>query len=46
MFSVPPATTTSWSPALIACAASITDFIPEPQTMLTLMEPTWTGIPA
>ena len=34
MFSMPPAMTTSASPALIACAASITDFNPDPHTLL------------
>src|SRR5712691_9480887 len=46
MFSIPPATTTSLSPALIDCAASITALRPEPQTLLTVKAPTLTGIPA
>ena len=40
MFSVPPATTTWASPHWIAWAASITAFMPEPQTLLTVVAPT------
>ena len=36
MFSVPPQTTTSASPARMERAASMTDFMPEPQTMPTV----------
>ena len=46
MLSVPPATTTSASPALIACAASITALRPEPQTLLTVCAGTDFGMPA
>jgi len=46
MLSIPPATTTSASPAFTAWAASITAFNPEPQTLLTVTAPTSTGIPA
>ena len=46
MFSIPPATTSSLSPALIDCAASITPLSPDPQTLLTVNAPTLTGIPA
>ena len=46
MFSMPPATTTSTSPARIICAASATDFRPEPHTMLMVMAGTSFGMPA
>ena len=46
MFSVPPATTAWASPHWIAWAASITAFMPEPQTLLTVVAPTETGSPA
>ena len=36
MFSVPPQTTTSESPARMERAPSMTDFMPEPQTMPTV----------
>ena len=36
MFSVPPQTTTSASPARMERAPSIMDFMPEPQTMPTV----------
>ena len=36
MFSVPPQTTMSESPARMERAPSMTDFIPEPQTMPTV----------
>ena len=36
MFSVPPQTTMSASPARMARPASMTDFMPEPQTMPTV----------
>ena len=36
MLSAPPATTTSASPHFTACAASITAFRPEPQTLFTV----------
>jgi hypothetical protein len=39
MFSMPPATMTSCSPARMELAASMTDFSPEPHTLLTLSEP-------
>ena len=46
MHSMPPATITSASPARIACAASITDFRPEPQTLFTVKAGTGFGMPA
>ena len=38
MFSIPPATITSWSPDLIDCEAIITAFIPEAHTLLIVVE--------
>src|ERR1035437_7905824 len=46
MFSMPPATTTSTSPALIICAAIATALSPEPQSMLIEVAGTSLGIPA
>ena len=46
MFSVPPATTISASPARIDCIASWTALSPEPQTLLTVKDGTSIGIPA
>src|ERR1051326_5465623 len=46
MLSIPPATTISESPSRIACAASMMDFKPEPQTLLTVVAPTEGGSPA
>ena len=46
MLSIPPATTISASPARIAWAASITALRPEPQTLLIVTQPTWSGTPA
>lgn len=46
MFSWPPAMTISASPAMIALAASITAFRPEPQTLLMVMPGTAVGRPA
>ncbi len=46
MFSVPPATTMSASPALMICAASETLRRPEPQTLLMVSEGTCWGMPA
>ena len=43
---MPPATTTSLIPKEIDCAASITDFIPEEQTLLIVVDGTEDGIPA
>jgi hypothetical protein len=43
MLSMPPATTTSASPARMACAASITALRPEPQTLLIVNAPTRVG---
>ncbi len=43
---MPPATTTSASPARIACAASITALSPEPHTLLTVTAGTVAGMPA
>ena len=45
MFSVPPATTISESPALIACAARMTDSRPEPQTLFSVVAGTESGRP-
>ena len=45
MFSIPPATSTSASPARIACAASATVFSPEPQTLFTVVAGTVSGSP-
>src|SRR5690606_21902069 len=44
--SMPPATTTFAEPALIASWASITAFIPDPQTLLMVVQPADTGMPA
>ena len=46
MLSVPPATISSASPQRMACAASITAFRPEPQTLLTVVAGTESGSPA
>ena len=46
MFSMPPATMTSASPARMICDASVTDFRPEPQSMLIVVAGTSTGSPA
>ncbi|OIQ99559.1 hypothetical protein GALL_183080 [mine drainage metagenome] len=46
MLSCPPATTISASPSRTACAASITAFRPEPQTLLMVMAGTMSGRPA
>ena len=46
MFSVPPATTMSSSPASIIWAAMLTQFRPEPQTTLTVTAGVVTGRPA
>ena len=46
MFSWPPATTISASPHFTACAASITAFRPEPQTLLMVRPGTPIGSPA
>jgi hypothetical protein len=46
MFSMPPATTTSASPARISAAASITALRPEPQTRLMVVALVVTGSPA
>ncbi len=43
---MPPATTTSCSPAAIALRAKTTDFRPDPHTLLTVTAPTAAGIPA
>ena len=44
--SMPPATTMSAEPALIASWPSITAFMPEPQTLLMVVAPVATGMPA
>jgi len=46
MFSWPPATTISASPAMMALAASITAFRPEPHTLLMVRPGTMFGSPA
>ena len=46
MLSVPPATTARASPHWIAWAASITAFMPDPQTLLTVVAPIEEGSPA
>jgi len=46
MLSWPPATMQSASPALMAWAASITAFRPEPQTLFTVSAPTCGSMPA
>ena len=46
MFSIPPATTTSTSPARIICVAIATDLRPDPQSMLIVVAGTSFGIPA
>ncbi len=45
MLSWPPAMTISLSPSRIACAASITAFRPEPQTLLMVIAGTDCGSP-
>ena len=46
MLSMPPATTMSDVPAMIASAAIIVAFMPEPQTLLIVVAPTDIGSPA
>jgi hypothetical protein len=46
MLSMPPATTMRAEPALIASCPSITAFMPEPQTLLIVVAPVDTGMPA
>ena len=46
MFSMPPATTTSTSPARIICDAIATDFSPDPHSMLIVVAGTSFGMPA
>ena len=46
MDSIPPATMMSLSPALMACAASMTALSPEPHTLFTVVAPTVFGMPA
>ena len=43
--SMPPATAISMSPVAIPCAASITAFRPEPQTLLIVSAATWSASP-
>ena len=43
---MPPATTTSAEPALIRSWPSITAFMPEPQTLLMVVQPADVGMPA
>src|SRR6476620_6386525 len=44
--SMPPATTTCAEPALIRSCASITAFMPDPQTLLIVVQPAEVGISA
>src|SRR5690349_16651608 len=44
--SMPPATTTDADPALMRSWPSITAFMPEPQTLLIVVAPVETGMPA
>ena len=46
IFSIPPATTISASPAIIIVAASFTHLRPEPQTTLIVIAGTSIGSPA
>ena len=46
MLSMPPATTTSAEPARSRSWPSITAFMPEPQTLLMVVQPVATGMPA
>ena len=46
MFSIPPATTISASPVIIACAPNIIDFIPEAHTLFTVVQVTLLDNPA
>ena len=46
MLSMPPATTTSTSPSRSPSAASITAFMPEPHTLLRVVQGTLSGSPA
>ena len=46
MFSMPPATMIPASPARMICDASVTDFSPEPHSMLMVVAGTSTGSPA
>ncbi len=43
--SMPPATTISASPSWMPCAAIITDFRPDPQTLLMVTAETPNGMP-
>ena len=46
MFSIPPTTTISLSPVFILCAPIMMAFIPEEQTLFTVVQGTSFGIPA
>ena len=46
IFSIPPATTISASPHIIACAPNITDFIPEAHTLFIVVQATSLDKPA
>ena len=46
MFSIPPATTTLFSPTAIDCAAIEILFIPDEQTLLIVVQGTFFGTPA
>ena len=46
MFSMPPATARRDSPSRIICAADTTDWMPEPQSRLTVSAGVSTGAPA
>ena len=43
---MPPASTTPAEPARMRSAPSITVFMPEPQTLFTVVQPTDSGTPA
>ena len=46
MFSIPPATTISASPVIIAWTPNIIDFIPDAHTLLTVVQATSFDNPA
>jgi len=46
MLSIPPATMQSAAPTWMAWAPRRIAFIPEPQTLFTVVAPTLSGIPA
>lgn len=46
MFSIPPATTMSFSPSMMLCAPNDTDFSPLAHTLLMVVAGTWSPMPA